>query len=93
MLAIVARSGIDRSAVPGPVNSSTLFLPPLALSRRSSSRMMSLACTHGRLSLPSRCTSTTSGQEISYGWPPSTTATSSPPAPIATIPMHPAWVV
>ena len=48
MLAIVARSGSDRSAVPGPVNSNTLFLPPLAVSRRSSSRMMSLAWTHGR---------------------------------------------
>ena len=30
MLAIVARSGMLRSAVPGPVNSNTLFLPPLA---------------------------------------------------------------
>ena len=47
MLAIVPRSGTDRSAVPGPVNSKTLFLPPLTLSWRSSSRMMSLACTHG----------------------------------------------
>ena len=28
MLAIVARSGTARSAVPGPVNSKTLFLPP-----------------------------------------------------------------
>ena len=30
MFAIVPRSGTDRSAVPGPVNSNTLFLPPLA---------------------------------------------------------------
>jgi hypothetical protein len=30
MLAMVERSGIERSAVPGPVNSKTLPLPPLA---------------------------------------------------------------
>ena len=93
MLAIVARSGIDRSAVPEPVNSNTLFLPPLALRRRSSSRMMSLAWTHGRASAPSKCTSTTSGHAISYGWPPNTTATSRPPAPIAIMPRHPACTV
>jgi hypothetical protein len=67
MFAIVPRSGIERSAVPVPVNSKILFLPPLALSCRSSSRMMSLACTHGRLSVFSRCTSTIAGHAISYG--------------------------
>ena len=67
MLAIVPRSGTLRSAVPSPVNSKILFLPPLALSWRSSSRMMSLAWTQGRASVPVRCTSTTSGQAISYG--------------------------
>src|SRR5919206_323720 len=93
MFAMVPRSGIDRSAVPGPVNSKTLFLPPLAESRRSSSRMMSLACTHGRASSPSSRTSTTSGQAISYGWPAMATATSRPPAPIAIMPSAPLVVV
>ena len=67
MFAIVARSGTLKSAVPGPVNSKILFLPPLAVSCRSSSRMMSFAWTHGRLRLPARYTSTISGHEISYG--------------------------
>src|SRR5919206_494305 len=31
MFAIVPRSGIERSAVPGPVNSKTLFLPPVVV--------------------------------------------------------------
>ena len=65
MLAIVARSGTLRSAVPGPVNSKTLFSPPRTVRRRSSSRITSLACTHGRASVPSRRTSTTCGQAIS----------------------------
>ena len=65
MFAIVPRSGTLRSLVPGPVNSNTLFLPPRTVRRRSSSRITSLACTQGRASVLSRCTSTTSGQAIS----------------------------
>ncbi len=67
MLAIVPRSGMERSAVPGPVNSKILFFPPLTVSRRSSSRMMSFAWTQGRVRAPARWTSTISGQAISYG--------------------------
>ena len=93
MFAIVPRSGTLRSAVPGPVNSKTLFLPPRTVRRRSSSRITSLACTQGRDSLPSSRTSTTSGQAISYGCPAIATATSSPPAPIAIIPSAPLVVV
>ena len=65
MFAIVPRSGIDRSAVPGPVNSKILFLPPLTVSRRRSSRITSLACTHGRASVPASATSTIAGHAIS----------------------------
>jgi hypothetical protein len=65
MFAIVPRSGTARSAVPGPVNSKTLFLPPRTVSRRSSSRITSFACTHGRGRVFVRWTSTTRGQAIS----------------------------
>ena len=47
MLQMVARSGTDRVATPGPPYSITLPTPPLTLSRRSSSRMTSLADTMG----------------------------------------------
>ncbi len=93
MLAIVARSGTLRSAVPGPVNSKTLFLPPRTLRRRSSSRITSLAWTQGRSSSLSRWTSTTSGHAISYAYPAMATATSRPPAPMAIIPSAPLVVV
>ena len=47
---MVARSGTDRVATPGPPYSITLPTPPLTLSRRSSSRMTSLADTMGAVS-------------------------------------------
>ena len=53
--------------MPGPVNSKILFLPPLTDRRRSSSRITSLDCTHGRWSVFSSHTSTIAGQAISKG--------------------------
>ena len=45
MFAIVARSGTVRVFTPSPMYSITLPTPPLTLSRRSTSRMMSFAAT------------------------------------------------
>ena len=50
MFVMVARWGTVRLAVPGPPYSKMRPTPPLTLSRRKSSRMMSLADTQGGIS-------------------------------------------
>jgi len=60
MLAMVARCGTLRVATPGPAYSKILPNPPRTVSRRSSSRITSLAETQGR-SRPTRRTRTTCG--------------------------------
>ncbi len=88
MLVMVARSGTERVATPGPAYSNALPTPPFTLRRRSSSRMTSLALTHGR-SAPVRCTLTTRGATMLKGSPAIAQATSWPPAPMASMPMPP----
>src|SRR6267378_342792 len=73
---------------PGPPYSKILPVPPRTVSRRRSSKITSFAVTHG-WSAPVRWTRTTSGIWKKYGPPPSATATSSPPAPIASMPAAP----
>ena len=89
MLVIVARSGTERVATPGPQYSSTFPTPPLTSIRRSSSRTTSFAETHGE-SLPVRRTATTFGVLRRNGWPAIAQATSRPPAPRANAPAPPA---
>ena len=60
MLVMVARSGTDRVLTPSPPYSMILPTPPLTLSRRSTSRITSLAATKGR-SRPVRLTRTIFG--------------------------------
>ena len=55
MFVIVARSGTDSAAIPGPPHSMIAPTPPLTDRMRSSSRLMSLAVTNGR-SVPVRLT-------------------------------------
>jgi len=92
MLQIVARWVTFNPGTPSPKNSNTRPKPPRTPRRRKSSRMMSLACTHGR-SRPRSSTPTTRGVSISKGAPASVAATSSPPAPMAIIPRAPDVVV
>ena len=88
MLAMVMRCAASRLGRPGPSYSKILPLPPRTVSRRSSSRMTSLAVTHG-CSAPVSHTRTTAGIRKEYGPPPIATATSRPPAPIASMPAAP----
>jgi hypothetical protein len=60
MLAMVMRWAASRLARPGPPYSKIFPLPPRTPSRRSSSRMTSLAVTHG-WSSPASHTLTTAG--------------------------------
>ena len=60
MLVMVARSGTDRVFTPSPAYSTILPTPPLTVIWRSTSRITSLADTHG-LSLPVRLTRTILG--------------------------------
>ena len=89
MLAMVARSGTDSVSTPAPPYSRTRPTLPLVVSRFNSSRITSLAVTQGR-SRPCRFTRTTCGQAKKKGPPAMATATSSPPAPIASMPTAPA---
>ena len=88
ILVIVARSGTDRVATPGPPYSNSFPTPPFTETRWSSVRIMSLAVTHGE-SVPSNSTRTTSGEVRRKGCPAMAMATSRPPAPIASIPRPP----
>ena len=86
MLAMVARSGMERAAVPAPKNSTNL---PTTLWRRSSSVTVStrsVAVTPSR-SLPLRSTPTTSGVRKYTGWPSIPASASMPPTPQPTTPM------
>src|SRR5438445_1132472 len=88
MLARVIRCGSESEATPGPAYSKIFPAPPRTLSRRRSSMITSFAVTHG-WSSPVSHTLTTSGIVKEYGPPPSATATSRPPAPIASMPAAP----
>jgi len=88
MFAIVIRWAASRLRTPGPAYSKILPLPPRTVRRRSNSRITSFAVTHG-LSSPVSHTRTTCGIVRKYGPPPMATATSSPPAPIASMPAAP----
>ncbi len=92
MLQIVARSVADSVATPSPKNSKIAPTPPRTPKRRSSSRITSFASTQSE-SAPSRRTPTISGAAVTNGCPAIATATSSPPAPIASEPTAPAAVV
>ncbi len=86
MLAIVARSGTARLAVPSPKNSTNL---PTTFSLRKSSVMVStrsVAVTPPR-SLPFKSTPTTSGVSRYTGWPSIAASASMPPTPQPTTPM------
>ncbi len=84
MLVMVPRCGTLREATPSPKYSKILPTPPLTVRRRRSSRMMSLAATQG-WSSPVRCTPTTLGIITLKGPPAMATATSRPPAPMASM--------
>jgi len=60
MLVMLARCGTLNVATPGPPYSNTLPTPPLTVSRRSNSRIISLAATQG-CSAPASRTRTTRG--------------------------------
>ncbi len=86
MLAMVARSGTARAAVPSPKNSTNL---PTTLALRSISVTVStrsVAVTPSR-SLPLRFTPTTSGVRKYTGWPSMPASASMPPTPQPTTPM------
>ncbi len=89
MFVIVARSGTESPSTPGPMYSKIRPRPPRTLSRRSSSRMMSLAETIG-MSAPCSRTATTVGISRMNGSPAMAIAMSRPPAPIASMPIPPA---
>ena len=89
MLVMVARSGTDSVFTPGPKYSKIRPTPPFTSTRRSSSRMTSLADTQAG-SAPVSFTPTTCGTLMRNGSPAIAHATSSPPAPIASDPMPPA---
>ncbi len=86
MLAMVARSGRARLAVPAPKNSTNL---PTTFSLRSISVIVStrsVAVTPSR-SPPLRCTPTTSGVRKYTGWPSMPASASMPPTPQPTTPI------
>ena len=88
MFVIVARDGTSSVATPGPAYSITRPTLPEEPYLARTARITSLAEAPGR-SAPSSQTRTTRGALIQYGPPAIATATSSPPAPIASIPMPP----
>ena len=88
MLAIVIRWAASSVFRPGPPYSKIFPVPPRTVSRRSNSRITSLAVTHG-WSWPVSQTRVTEGIVKKYGAPPMATATSSPPAPMASMPAAP----
>ena len=89
MLVIVARSGTESVRTPGPAYSTMKPTLPFVVSRRSISRMMSLAETHGA-SFPARSTRQMLGAASVNVPCAMAAATSSPPAPMARQPMPPA---
>lgn len=80
MLAMVARSGNDRAASPGPKNSTTAPSTPDARSSRVKVRTMSVHITPARR-VPTTRQPTTSGTSRPTGWPTSAVAASIPPTP------------
>src|SRR2546422_6561601 len=92
MFAIVPRSGTVNRLIPGPSYSTIFSFPHFSPYRRSISRITSFADVQGGSS-PVRSTRTTWGIRNRYGSPAITEATSNPPAPIASIPVAPAWTV
>jgi hypothetical protein len=92
MLQIVVRPVTSMLATPGPKNSKMRPSPPLTPRLLKSSRMMSFGVTHSE-SVPVSSTPTTFGAGVWKGWPAMTSATSSPPAPMAMEPRAPEEVV
>ena len=88
MLAIVARWGTLKVATPGPKYSTTQPTLPLVVRMLSSLSATSLAAHHGASSPVSR-TPMTRGYASVKGLPAIASATSSPPAPMANMPMPP----
>ena len=92
MFAIVPRSGTVNCFRPGPPYSRTFSFPHFSPYLWRSPRITSFAEVHGG-SFPFRSIRTTPGIRKRYGSPAITEATSNPPAPIASIPVAPAWHV
>ena len=80
MLAIVARSGSDSAATPGPVNSTNLSTTPFLRSIWVTVSTRSVAVAPGG-SWPVSSKPTTSGISIAIGWPSMTASASMPPTP------------
>ena len=92
ILVMVARSETVRVRAPGPTYSNTFPRPPLIPTRRSISRITSLALQPG-FKCPTRFTFTTLGMVRRMGTPVIAVATSIPPTPMHSIPMEPPWGV
>ena len=88
MLAMVARSGTVRLSRPSPPYSKTWPTLPRVVKISRSFRITSLAETQGG-SFPVRFTRITRGQVRKKGSPAMASATSSPPAPMASMPRAP----
>ena len=88
MFVIVARCGTVSVATPGPKYSTTEPTFPLVVRIDRSFRITSFAAHHGE-SFPVSFTPMTFGYGMRNGLPAIARATSSPPAPIAIMPMPP----
>ena len=88
MFVIVPRSGTVSVETPSPQYSRILPTPPFTVRTRSTSRITSFAATHGRRR-PFNSTLSTFGRGMENGTPAIARATSSPPAPMASIPRAP----
>ena len=88
MLVMVARCGTVREATPGPKYSTMEPTLPLVVRIESKCRITSFAAHHGPSLLVS-FTPITFGYGMRKGLPAIASATSRPPAPIASMPMPP----
>ncbi len=88
ILVIVPLSGTESVLTPWPEYSNILFTPPLTVNCFNTSSIISLAEEY-LFNLPLNSTFTICGIIILYSPPAMATATSSPPAPIASIPIPP----
>ncbi|OQC73646.1 MAG: hypothetical protein BWX44_01386 [Spirochaetes bacterium ADurb.Bin001] len=89
ILAIVPRCGMLSVDTPSPAYSSILPTPPFTVSLLNTSSTISLALTIGD-NLPLNSTLRTLGLGMEKGKPAIASATSNPPAPMASIPSAPA---
>ena len=88
MFVMVALSGTDRALIPSPPHSIMAPTPPFTDRIPRISKLISFAVTKG-FRLPVRFTLYIFGIVIWYAPPAMATATSSPPAPMASIPIPP----